>query len=87
MLRVIASRIMSRTTVNLDPSVLRALKQRARDEGKSLGQVISEIAGPALAQGVRESESAVFRWRTAAMGPSLIDLEDSEAVRQALDGP
>ena len=38
----IASRIM-RTTIDLDPGVLRDLKARARREGKSLGRVASEL--------------------------------------------
>jgi hypothetical protein len=86
MLTVLTSRIMSRTTVNLDPSVLRGLKQRARNEGKSLGQVISEILGPALAQGSDTGAPSAFHWHTAQMGPPRVDLEDEEAVRQALDG-
>src|SRR6266542_4241178 len=46
-----ASRIMPRTTLNLDPSVLRALKRRARDEGTSIGNLISEMLGPTVGEG------------------------------------
>ena len=74
---------MPRTTLNLDASVLREAKRRARDQGKSVGDVISELVGPALAQGRPEGHPE-FRWRTARMGPAKIDLEDKEAVRQAL---
>ena len=80
----IASRIMTRTTVNIDTSVLRELKRRARAEGKSLGDVISEIVGPALATSSSRAGSARFTWRTARMGPPKVDLEDKEAVRIAL---
>jgi hypothetical protein len=80
----IASRIMPRTTLNLDASVLREAKRRAREQGKSVGDVISELVGPALAQGRRREGHPEFRWRTARMGPAKIDLEDKEAVRQAL---
>lgn len=73
---------MPRTTLNLDASVLREAKRRARDQGKSVGDVISEIVGPALAQ--RNRTHPALRWRTARMGPAKIDLEDKEAVRQAL---
>ncbi|HYV01579.1 MAG TPA: antitoxin [Actinomycetota bacterium] len=78
---------MARTTVNLDPSVLRGLKRRARDEGKSLGQVISEIVGPALSERRPAEEPSPLRWHTAPMGPPRVDLEDKEAIRQALDEP
>lgn len=81
--RSLASRIMPRTTLNLDASVLREVKRRARDQGKSVGDVISEIVGPALAQRNRTVHPEL-RWRTARMGPAKIDLEDKEAVRQAL---
>lgn len=84
MLMSIASHIMPRTTLNLDASVLREAKRRARDEGKSVGDVISELVGPALAQGSRTRSGSEFHWRTARMGPAKVDLEDKEAVRQAL---
>jgi hypothetical protein len=74
---------MPRTTVNLDPTVLRELKRRARAEGKSLGDVISQIVAPAL----RDDEARrprTFRWSTARMGPAKVNLEDKEAVRRAL---
>lgn len=70
--------------MNLDASVLRALKRRAAEEGKSLGDVISEIVAPALASNRRTIRSSRLRWRTAHMGPSKVDLEDKEAVRVAL---
>jgi len=75
---------MPRTTLNLDASVLREVKRRARDQGKSVGDVISEIVGPALAQRNPTGRHHELRWRTARMGPAKIDLEDKEAVRQAL---
>ncbi len=75
---------MPRTTLNLDASVLREVKRRARDEGKSLGDVISEIVGPALAQRSRTRSHPEFRWQMARMGPPKVELEDKEAVRQAL---
>lgn len=37
-----------RTTINLDEDVLLAAKQRARREGRSVGEVISELARQAL---------------------------------------
>ena len=69
--------------MTIDASVLRALKKRAREEGKSLGQVISEIAAPALRAGEPSREATRFRWITRDMGEG-VDLEDKEAVRRAL---
>jgi hypothetical protein len=75
---------MPRTTVNLDPTVLRELKRRARAEGKSLGDVISQIVAPALRDDEARQRPRSFRWSTARMGPARVDLEDKEAVRRAL---
>lgn len=75
---------MPRTTLNLDPSVLRELKRRARDEGKSLGDVVSEVLGPALTERARTRTAKRFRWQAEPMGPPKVDLEDKELVRQAL---
>lgn len=75
---------MPRTTLRIDGSVLRELKRRASEEHKSVGDVVSEIVGAALAARPPTRTSGRFRWRTARMGPPLIDLEDKEAVRRAL---
>jgi hypothetical protein len=75
---------MPRTTLKIDGSVLRELKRRAKEEHKSLGDVVSEIVGPALARGPLTESAVRFRWRTARMGPPRVDLEDKEAVRRAL---
>lgn len=64
--------------------MLRELKRRAKAESKSLGDVVSEIVGPALAHTASTKRARGFRWRTARMGPPLVDLEDKEAVRRAL---
>ena len=76
---------MARTTIDLDPGVLRELRRRSAREGKSMGQVASEL----LARAVGESSDAPvpeFTWTSAPLGPALVDLEDKEAVRRVLDG-
>jgi hypothetical protein len=79
----IASRIMPRTTLDLDPAVLRELKRRKRASGQSLGQLASELLAGALSE--PPSERQAVRWRTSPMG-ARIDLDDKEAVRRAIDG-
>ena len=82
---VLASRIMPRTTIDIDASVFRKLKTRQARDGKPLGQLVSELLAVALA----EPEPATppeFAWTVHHMGGALIDLEDKEAVRRALDG-
>jgi hypothetical protein len=75
---------MTRTTIDLDLSVLRELRLRSVREGKSLGQVASEL----LARAIAESPGAPapeFTWTSAPLGPALVDLEDEEAVRRLLN--
>jgi hypothetical protein len=77
---------MARTTIDLDPTVLRELRRRSARDGKSMGQVASELLARAV--GADPSTAAPdFVWTSAPLGPPLIDLEDKEAVRRVLDHP
>ena len=75
---------MARTTIDLDPGVLRQLRSRAGREGKSIGQVASEVLATAVRDGTPASTPA-FSWRSADLGRPLVDLEDAEAVLAVLD--
>ena len=44
----LSSRIMARTTVDIDAAVLRDLKRLQKRQGKPLGQLISELVAAAL---------------------------------------
>jgi plasmid stability protein len=83
MLTTVASRIM-RTTLDLDPDVLRELRRRSAREGKSMGQVASELLAAATARDADEP-APDFAWTSADLGAPRIDLEDKEALRRALD--
>ncbi len=69
---------MTRTTLDLDPTVLDALRTRSRREGKSLGTVASELLAVALAA---TPEPRPRGWQSQPMG-ALVDLEDKEAIQQ-----
>ena len=85
MLPFIASRIMARTTIDLDPTILRELRRRGAREGKSMGQVASELLARAVAEPA-DMPAPEFAWTSVALGEPTVDLEDPEAVRRALDG-
>ncbi len=78
---------VTRTTIDIDAAVLRRLKERKRREGKTLGQLVSEL----LASALREPESSPaerehgLAWISQPMG-ARVDLEDKEALRRALEG-
>jgi hypothetical protein len=81
----ITSDIMPRTTLDLDASVLSELRRRARREGKSMGQVASELLAIRMAEEA-DRPATELEWRSDNLGEPLVDLEDKEAVRAALDG-
>ena len=74
---------MPRTTVDIDPSVLRELKRRGSKEGKSLGRLISELLAVAL-KSERRTKEKPFRWHAQAL-VARVDLEDKEALNEILD--
>lgn len=74
---------MSRTTIDLDPLVLRQLKERQREEGKTLGQLASELLARALSDTGTTASAPPLQWAAADLGP-LIDLDSKEALADAL---
>jgi len=78
-----SSSIMPRTTLDLDLTVLRDLRRRARRDRKSMGQLASELLAEPLAQ--QKSPPSRFRWRSAKLGEPVVDLEDKEALQALLD--
>lgn len=71
-----------RTTIDLDDDVLRALKQRQREERKTLGQLVSELLAQALA--AKSPPAVDISWTTADLRPR-VDFEDKDAVWAVLD--
>ncbi len=78
-----ASRIVPRTTLDIDASVLRELKERQRREGKSLGQLVSELLAASLRKDP-EPAPAPFAWTSRPMR-AKVDLQDKDALHRALD--
>ena len=74
---------MARTTIDIDVAVMRELKRRQRREGKTLGRLVSELLATALER-PEPGPPRDFAWTTKSMG-ALVDLDDKEALRRALD--
>jgi hypothetical protein len=81
----VSSRIMPRTTLEIDASVLAELRRRGEAERKSMGQVASELLAAALAAAEPAGGRAAFRWNAADLGAPRVDLEDKDALERALD--
>ena len=83
---LLASSIMPRTTLNIDDSVLRELKALSKRERRPVGRLASELLAGALRGEDRAAEpQAPFAMPTFSGGRPLVDLDDKEAVRQAME--
>lgn len=74
---------MPRTTIDIDPVVLRELKRRASAEGTTVGRLVSRLVATSLGAGPTAS-SPPLTWTSAPM-QALVDLRDKEALHRALD--
>jgi hypothetical protein len=81
----VTSRIMPRTTLEIDASVLTELRRRGEAEHKSMGQLASELLASALAAAEPAAAPSAFRWNAADLGTPRVDLEDEDALQRALD--
>jgi plasmid stability protein len=79
----VASRIMPRTTLDIDATVLVDLRRRAATEGKSMGQVASELLVIGM-DDERIRELPPLKWARKDLGLK-VDLEDKDAVWRILD--
>lgn len=85
MRRLISSDAMTRTTIDLDPSILHELRRRAEHERKSIGRVASELLAQQLAPDQPASPLQPLRWVSRGLGVPRVDLEDKETVGALLD--
>lgn len=73
-----------RTTIDIDETVLAELRARQRREGRTLGQVASELLARALADTTPPEVTAPLAWTSRPMG-ARVDLDDRDSVAAALD--
>jgi hypothetical protein len=75
---------MSRTTLDIDPTVLSELRRRQADDGRTLGEIASELLDWALSAEAARRSNPPLRWKSQRMG-ARVDLEDKDALHRALD--
>lgn len=75
-----------RTTVSIDDEVLRVAKRRAADEGRTLGDLITESLRERLARRPA-ADRARYSAVTAGEGGALpgVDITNNAAVRDLMD--
>lgn len=76
---------MSRTTLDLDESVLHKLRRYGSEQHKSMGQLASELLARALSEAESATAAKSVKWVSRDLGVPRVDLEDKEAVRALLD--
>jgi len=76
---------VTRTTIDIEASVLRELRVRQRREKTTLGQLVSELLARALSEERPETELPPLQWPSQDLRPR-VDLDDKEAIWRILDG-
>ena len=77
---------MARTTLDLDPVVLRQLRERGKREGKTLGQAARlRVARRGACGGVPSQRQPPLDWISKPLGQPLVDLDDKDALYRILD--
>lgn len=78
--------VIMRTTVSISDELLRAAKTRARETGKTLGQVVEAALRRELAETPRHGDRPTVPVFRGGTGPRLgIDLSSNAALHEALD--
>ncbi len=75
---------MTRTTLDLDPQVLRQLRERQKREHRTLGQLASELLAQAMADDRRDTGEPPLDWPAQALG-ATVDISDKDALHRLLD--
>jgi hypothetical protein len=78
-----ASRILARTTLDIDTPLLKDLKRLQRSEKKSLGRLVSDLQALAARRRARRP-APVFGWVSQDM-TSKVDIADRDALSDVLD--
>jgi hypothetical protein len=73
-----------RTTLDIDDPILREVRTIHEREGRSMGAVVSELLGDALARRGTSRRRPAFQWTSRPM-QALVDLADKDEVYAALD--
>jgi hypothetical protein len=74
-----------RTTIDIDDPVLRDLKKLQRQEGKTLGRLVSDLLARAIAETTTDgAKPPAFRWKSKPMG-ARIDLSGHAELLDVMD--
>ena len=75
---------MSRTTLDIDRSILDEIRRIQRKERRSMGKIVSQLLADALSCRSESKGRAEFKWISRPM-QAMIELDDKDALYAALD--
>ncbi len=75
---------MPRTTLDIDAPLLKELKKLQKEEGRSLGKIVSQLLAEALVRRTAQPGNSRLEWTSRPM-QALVDLADKDAVSAILD--
>ena len=75
---------MARTTVDIETPILQEIKDLKKKEGRSLGQIISQLLSEALGSRKAANKLPQLKWTSRPM-KARVDLSDKDAVYRILD--
>jgi len=74
-----------RTTLDIAGPILRELKRLQKRNGKSLGNIASDLMAEALTRQRTKAAHRGWTWAAHRMGPPGVDLRDKEGVWRVLE--
>ena len=78
---------MKRTTLPLTPSLLKAIRELARQEGVAMRKIMSDLLELGLKTRIKNTaskQSKSFNWTTQSM-KARVDIDDKDTLIKALD--
>ena len=80
--------VCMRTTLNLDDHLMRAIKHRAAETGRTISAMIEEALRELLRRESRVERSYRLRWTVVAGGAQPgVDLTDRDALLERMEDP
>ena len=74
-----------RTTIDIDGPILKEIKRLQKQQGRSLGRIVSDLLARSLAQAKAPAAGGPgFNWISRPM-QARVDLADKQALQDAMD--
>lgn len=75
---------MARTTIDIDDPILKEIKAIQKKEGRSMGQIVSQLLAEALSEQKSTDKGSKLNWISRSMR-ALVDPSDKDEVYRILD--